>query len=97
MNINAYGTSPAVSPRSLESNSADAIRNGPAKMTAQKASTEDTLSFTSSIDSAQALTNEAFNTSLRALKIASLQQAVRSGQYTVDPANIATAMLKAVV
>ena len=95
MNIKAYGSSTAESARSMSSSVADTTRSSTAFANTQQLPTEDTISFASGASSVQALTDAAFDMSSRASKVASLQQAVRSGQYAVDPASIAAALVKA--
>lgn len=64
---------------------------------AVQASAEDTTSFSSGTASVQAFTEAALGSSERAGKIASLQQLVQSGKYTVDPVQIASALANAKV
>lgn len=95
MKVDAYGLPPTESTPSLTTSAADTNRNSTAYHNVRQVSTEDTTSFASGVSSVQALTDVALDTTSRATKIASLQQAVRSGQYTVDPAQIAAALSKA--
>lgn len=95
MNIKAYGPSTTESTRSMSSSVADKTRSSTAPTNTQQVPTEDTISFASRASSVHALTDAAYDTSSRAFKVATLQQAVRSGQYTVDPASIAAALAKA--
>lgn len=94
MKIDAYGASATEFSRSLNTSGAD-TKSSTTGANIQQVSTEDTTSFASGSASVQDLTNAAFDTTSRAAKLASLQQAVRSGQYAIDPANIAAALSKA--
>lgn len=62
---------------------------------AVQATAEDTTSFSYGTASVQALTEAALGSSERAGKVASLRQAVQSGEYTVDPVQIASALANA--
>lgn len=95
MKIDAYGSATTESASSLTTSVADTVRSRSAGHHVQQVHTEDTTSFTSGAASVQALTDAAFATTSRAARIASLQQTVRSGQYTVDPATIAAALSQA--
>lgn len=95
MKIDAYGASATEFSRSLNTSGADTTKSSTTGANIQQVSTEDTTSFASGSASVQDLTNAAFDTTSRAAKIASLQHAVRSGQYAIDPANIAAALSKA--
>lgn len=97
MKINAYGASPAESTPSLTNGVADATKGSTAGYNTQHVSSEDTTSLTTGVASVLALTDVAFDTSSRAAKIAALEQSVRSGQYTIDPTQIAGALSKAEV
>ena len=60
---------------------------------ATKSQTEDKTTLTSGSDSVKALTTTALQTDpSRAAKVASLKQAVSSGQYQLDPAKIADSL-----
>ena len=95
MKVNAYGASFIESPPPLTASVADATRNSTAEYNLRQVSTEDTATLTSGSASIQALADAAFDTTSRTAKVASLQQAFQSGQYTVDPAKIAAALSKA--
>ena len=62
---------------------------------AVQASAEDTTSFSSGTASVHAFTEIALGSNGRAGKIAALQQSVQSGEYTVDPVQIASALANA--
>lgn len=76
---------------------ADTIEKSASGRSSQKAVTEDTASFASGVASIRALTDAAFYQGSREAKVASLQQAVQSGQYQLDPARLAAALSTAVV
>ncbi|MGI4828078.1 MAG: flagellar biosynthesis anti-sigma factor FlgM [Janthinobacterium lividum] len=94
MKLEAYGSALPESTQSLTTGVIENARSSSLEQTASQAAAEDTTSFASGTASVQALTEAAFNTTSRAARVASLQQAVRSGQYTVDLTNVATAFAK---
>ena len=95
MKLEAYGSVIPESTQSLNTGAIENARSSALEHTTSKTATEDTTSFASGTASVQALTEAAFNTTSRAAKVASLQQAVRSGQYIVDSANVAAALARA--
>lgn len=94
MKIDAYGSGAAESAQVFRiSDAMSGSRSAPANSVQLHA--EDTASLASGVASVQALTDSSFGAAARADKVASLRQAVQSGQYTVDPARIAAALSKA--
>lgn len=90
MKLEAYGSAIPESIQPLKKGVVETARSSSLEQTA----TEDTTSFASDAPTIQALTEAAFNNNSRAAKVASLQQAVRSGQYTADPVNVAAALAR---
>lgn len=95
MKIDEYGSASAELAEALSPSVAHTAKSTPTSSSVPQAFTEDTTSFASGSTSVEALTTAALDSSARAAKIASLQQAVQSGQYAVAPANIAAALSKA--
>ena len=73
--------------------SSDGVQTPRNHAVTQNSPAEDTTSLSSSSDSVSSLTQSALQTNpSRADKVASLKQAVSSGEYQLDPAKIADAI-----
>jgi flagellar biosynthesis anti-sigma factor FlgM len=90
MRIDLYNS--ATSQLSSEATSAQASASN--LSAAQSSAAEDRTTLKSGSSSVGSLVSQAMNTpAVRADKVASLQQAISSGQYELDPHKIAASML----
>ena len=94
MRLDGYRSAITESSHALKTGAADKTSSPTSGLSVQRAATEDTTHLSFGAASVQTLTQAAFDTTSRAAKIASLQQAVRSGEYSVEPATIASALAK---
>jgi negative regulator of flagellin synthesis FlgM len=92
MRIDSYGSLAADALSSQPNAQSSAAQND---VTAPSAGSEDRTTLTSSSASVESLVSTAMNSpEVRQDKVDSLRQAIASGQYQLDPAAIASSMLK---